>query len=32
VQLATKLARRVSGETLNAREIDVLKLMAQGKQ
>ena len=31
VQLANKLARRVSGETLSAREIDVLKLMAQGK-
>ncbi len=29
--LAAKLAERVSGETLSAREIDVLKLMAQGK-
>jgi DNA-binding NarL/FixJ family response regulator len=31
VHLAAKLAQRVSGETLSAREIDVLKLMAQGK-
>jgi len=31
VHLAAKLADRVSGETLSAREIDVLKLMAQGK-
>jgi DNA-binding NarL/FixJ family response regulator len=31
VHLAAKLAERVSGETLSAREIDVLKLMAQGK-
>ncbi len=31
VRLAAKLAERVSGETLSAREIEVLKLMAQGK-
>jgi DNA-binding NarL/FixJ family response regulator len=31
VHLAAKLAQRVSSETLSAREIDVLKLMAQGK-
>jgi two-component system NarL family response regulator len=31
VHLAMKLADRVSGETLSGREIDVLKLMAQGK-
>ena len=31
VHLASKLAQRVSGETLSEREIDVLKLMAQGK-
>src|SRR6267154_6136493 len=31
VHLAAKLAERVSGETLSGREIDVLKLMAQGK-
>lgn len=31
VHLAAKLAERVSGETLSPREIDVLKLMAQGK-
>ena len=31
VDLAAKLAQRVSGETLSEREIDVLKLMAQGK-
>jgi two-component system NarL family response regulator len=31
VHLAAKLAQRISGETLSAREIDVLKLMAQGK-
>ena len=31
VHLAAKLAERVSGETLSSREIDVLKLMAQGK-
>jgi two-component system NarL family response regulator len=31
VHLAAKLAQRVSGETLSQREIDVLKLMAQGK-
>jgi DNA-binding NarL/FixJ family response regulator len=31
VQLAARLAERVSRETLRAREIDVLKLMAQGK-
>src|SRR4030081_2217411 len=31
VHLAAKLAGRVSGETLSEREIDVLKLMAQGK-
>ncbi len=31
VHLAAKLAERVSGETLSVREIDVLKLMAQGK-
>ena len=31
VHLAAKLAQRVSGETLSTREIDVLKLMAQGK-
>jgi DNA-binding NarL/FixJ family response regulator len=31
VHLAAKLAERVSGETLSQREIDVLKLMAQGK-
>jgi len=29
--LAAKLAQRVSGETLSEREIDVLKLLAQGK-
>src|SRR4029077_1981271 len=29
--LAAKLAGRVSGEALSAREIDVLKLIAQGK-
>jgi two-component system NarL family response regulator len=29
--LAAKLAERVSGEALSAREIDVLKLMAEGK-
>ena len=29
--LAAKLASRISGETLSEREIDVLKLMAQGK-
>ena len=29
--LATKLAQRISGETLSGREIEVLKLMAQGK-
>jgi two-component system NarL family response regulator len=29
--LAAKLAQRVSGETLSQREIDVLKLMVQGK-
>ena len=29
--LAAKLAQRVSGETLSAREIEVLKLIAQGK-
>ena len=29
--LAAKLAERVSGETLSLREIDVLKLMAEGK-
>src|SRR5690242_4431158 len=31
VHLVAKLAERVSGETLSSREIDVLKLMAQGK-
>src|SRR6476619_3960430 len=31
VHLAAKLAERVGGETLSAREIDVLKLMAKGK-
>ncbi len=31
VHLAAKLAERISGETLSAREIDVLKLMAKGK-
>jgi len=31
VHLAAKLAQRVSGESLSDREIDVLKLMAQGK-
>jgi two-component system NarL family response regulator len=31
VHLAAKLAGRVSGETLSDREIDVLKMMAQGK-
>ena len=31
VHLAAKLAQRVGGETLSEREIDVLKLMAQGK-
>jgi DNA-binding NarL/FixJ family response regulator len=31
VHLAAKLAERVSGEALSAREIDVLKLMARGK-
>ncbi len=31
VHLAVKLAGRVSGEALSGREIDVLKLMAQGK-
>jgi len=31
VHLAAKLAQRVSGESLSEREIDVLKLMAQGK-
>jgi two-component system NarL family response regulator len=31
VHLAAKLAQRVSGETLSQREVDVLKLMAQGK-
>jgi two-component system NarL family response regulator len=31
VHLAAKLAGRISGETLSDREIDVLKLMAQGK-
>ena len=31
VHLAAKLAERVSGESLSAREVDVLKLMAQGK-
>jgi DNA-binding NarL/FixJ family response regulator len=31
VHLAAKLAERVSGETLSQREIDVLRLMAQGK-
>ena len=31
VNLAMKLAERVSGETLSEREIDVLKLMALGK-
>ncbi len=30
VHLAAKLAERISGETLSAREIDVLKLMAKG--
>ena len=31
VHLAVKLAERVSGETLSTREIEVLKLIAQGK-
>ena len=31
VHLAAKLAERVSGETLSSREVDVLKLMAQGR-
>jgi DNA-binding NarL/FixJ family response regulator len=31
IHLAAKLAERVSGEALSAREIDVLKLMARGK-
>ena len=31
VHLAAKLAERVGGETLSTREIEVLKLMAQGK-
>jgi two-component system NarL family response regulator len=31
MDLAAKLAERVGGETLSAREIDVLKLMAKGK-
>jgi two-component system NarL family response regulator len=31
IHLAAKLAQRVSGETLSEREIEVLKLMAQGK-
>jgi two-component system NarL family response regulator len=31
IHLANKLAQRVSGETLSQREIEVLKLMAQGK-
>jgi two-component system NarL family response regulator len=31
LHLAAKLAQRVSGESLSEREIDVLKLMAQGK-
>ena len=31
VHLASKLAQRISGETLSAREVEVLKLMAQGK-
>jgi two-component system NarL family response regulator len=31
VHLAAKLAQRVSGETLSEREIDVLKLMGEGK-
>jgi DNA-binding NarL/FixJ family response regulator len=31
VHLAAKLVQRVSGESLSGREIDVLKLMAQGK-
>ncbi len=31
VHLVAKLADRVSGETLSRREIEVLKLMAQGK-
>jgi DNA-binding NarL/FixJ family response regulator len=31
VNLAEKLAQRVSGKTLSQREIEVLKLMAQGK-
>ena len=31
VHLAAKLARRVSGQTLSEREINVLKLVAQGK-
>src|SRR3979490_2533737 len=31
VHLVAKLADRVSGETLSSREIEVLKLMAQGK-
>jgi DNA-binding NarL/FixJ family response regulator len=31
VDLAAKLAQRVGGETLSAREIEVLKRMAQGK-
>ena len=32
VHLVAKLADRVSGETLSRREIEVLKLMAQGKK
>ena len=32
VHLLAKLAERVSGETLSKREIEVLKLMAQGKR
>ena len=32
VHLVAKLADRVSGETLSKREIEVLKLMAQGKK
>ena len=31
VHLANKLAERVSGESVSEREMDVLKLMAQGK-
>jgi DNA-binding NarL/FixJ family response regulator len=31
VHLVAKLAHRISGETLSGREIEVLKLMAQGK-